>query len=113
MNYDRTQRIRRAAILVANLEETLAEQMLESLPRLEAVTILNEVDRLGELDPEEVQDVLDEFRSAGRRVDRPKMRLSSLTQRRMPMRRPQRRWRRRRQRRPQRRRMLRARPTPC
>ena len=67
MNYDRTQRIRRAAILVANLEETLAEQMLESLPRLEAVTILNEVDRLGELDPEEVQDVLDEFRSAGRR----------------------------------------------
>jgi flagellar motor switch protein FliG len=40
---------------------------LESLPRLEAVTILNEVDRLGELEPEEVEDVLDEFRSAGRR----------------------------------------------
>ena len=67
MNYDRTQRIRRAAILVAHLEESLAEQMLESLPRLEAVTILNEVDRLGELDQEEVEDVLDEFRSAGRR----------------------------------------------
>ena len=67
MNYDRTQRIRRAAILVASLEETLAEQMLESLPRFEAVTILDEVDRLGELDPEEVEDVLDEFRSAGRR----------------------------------------------
>jgi flagellar motor switch protein FliG len=67
MNYDRTQRIRRAAILVAHLEEALAEQMLESLPETEAVTILNEVDRLGELDPEEVQDVLDEFRSAGRR----------------------------------------------
>jgi flagellar motor switch protein FliG len=67
MNYDRTQRIRRAAILVAHLEESLAEQMLESLPRLEAVTILNEVDRLGELDAEEVEDVLDEFRTAGRR----------------------------------------------
>lgn len=67
MNYDRTQRIRRAAILVAHLEESLAEQMLESLPRLEAVTILNEVDRLGELDRDEVEDVLDEFRSAGRR----------------------------------------------
>jgi flagellar motor switch protein FliG len=67
MNYDRTQRIRRAAILVAHLEESLAEQMLESLPRLEAVTILNEVDRLGELDQEEVEDVLDEFRTAGRR----------------------------------------------
>jgi flagellar motor switch protein FliG len=67
MNYDRTQRIRRAAILVAHLEESLAEQMLESLPRLEAVKILDEVDRLGELDQEEVADVLDEFRSAGRR----------------------------------------------
>ncbi len=67
MNYDRTQRIRRAAILVAHLEESLAEQMLESLPRLEAVKILDEVDRLGELDQEEVADVLEEFRSAGRR----------------------------------------------
>ena len=67
MNYDRTERIRRAAILVASLEETLAEQMLESLPRLEAAKILDEVDRLGELDPEEIQDVLEEFRSAGRR----------------------------------------------
>lgn len=66
MHYDRTQRIRRAAILVASLEETLAEQMLENLPRLEAARILDEVDRLGELDQEEVEDVLDEFRSAGR-----------------------------------------------
>jgi flagellar motor switch protein FliG len=67
MNYDRTQRIRRAAILVAHLEESLAEQMLESLPRPEAMKILDEVDRLDELDQEEVADVLDEFRSAGRR----------------------------------------------
>jgi flagellar motor switch protein FliG len=67
MNYDRTERIRRAAILVASLEETLAEQMLENLPRVEAARILAEVDRLGEVDPEEQQDILEEFRRAGRR----------------------------------------------
>ncbi len=67
MNFDRTQRIRRAAILVASLEETLAEQMLECLPRLEATRILDEVDRLGELDPDELEDVLNEFRTAGLR----------------------------------------------
>jgi flagellar motor switch protein FliG len=67
MNYDRTERIRRAAILVASLEETLAEQMLDNLPRGEAARILAEVDRLGEVDPDEQQDVLEEFRRAGRR----------------------------------------------
>jgi flagellar motor switch protein FliG len=67
MNYDRSERIRRAAILVASLEETLAEQMLASLPPAEAEKILEEVDRLGELEQEELRDVLDEFRAAGRR----------------------------------------------
>jgi flagellar motor switch protein FliG len=66
MNYDRSERIRRAAILIASLEQALAEQMLESLPPAEATRILAEVDRLGELDSEELQDVLDEFRAAGR-----------------------------------------------
>jgi flagellar motor switch protein FliG len=66
MNYDRSERIRRAAILIASLEQALAEQMLESLPPAEATKILAEVDRLGELDSEELQDVLDEFRAAGR-----------------------------------------------
>ena len=68
MNYDRSERIRRAAILVASLEEALAEQMLDNLPRAEAARILTEVDRLGDVDPEEQQDVLEEFRRAGRRV---------------------------------------------
>jgi flagellar motor switch protein FliG len=66
MTYDRSDRIRRAAILVASLEETLAEQMLDSLPHSEATKILAEAERLEEIDPEEVQDVLDEFRAAGR-----------------------------------------------
>jgi flagellar motor switch protein FliG len=67
MNYDRSERIRRAAILVASLEETLAEQLLDNMPRGEAARILDEVDRLGAIDPEEQQDVLEEFRRAGRR----------------------------------------------
>lgn len=67
MNYDRNERIRRAAILVASIDEALAEQMLDSLPPSEATKILAELDRLGEIDPDEQRDVLDEFRRAGRR----------------------------------------------
>ena len=46
MNYERNERIRRAAILVASIDEALAEQMLDSLPASEATKILAEVDRL-------------------------------------------------------------------
>jgi flagellar motor switch protein FliG len=67
MNYERNERIRRAAILVASIDESLAEQMLDSLPAAEATKILAEVDRLGEIDPDEQRDVLAEFRRAGRR----------------------------------------------
>jgi flagellar motor switch protein FliG len=66
MTYERNDRIRRAAILVASIDEALAEQMLESLPPSEATKILAEVDRLGEIDPDEQRDVLAEFRRAGR-----------------------------------------------
>jgi flagellar motor switch protein FliG len=66
MIYERSERIRRAAILVASLEETLADQMLAALPRLEAARIRAQVEELGEVDVEEQQDVLDEFRRAGR-----------------------------------------------
>ena len=66
MNYDRNERIRRAAILVASLDQRLAEQMLDNLPVPEAERILEEVERLGEIDADEQRDVLDEFRRAGR-----------------------------------------------
>jgi flagellar motor switch protein FliG len=71
MTYDRNERIRRAAILVASIDEALAEQMLDSLPASEATKILAEVDRLGEIDPDEQRDVLAEFRRAGRRENEP------------------------------------------
>jgi flagellar motor switch protein FliG len=66
MTYERSERIRRAAILVASVEETVAEQMLAALPRAEAVKILAELEQLGDVDADEQQDVLDEFRRAGR-----------------------------------------------
>lgn len=71
MSYDHQERIRRAAILVASIDESLAEQMLDSLPASEATKILAEVDRLGEIDPDEQRDVLAEFRRAGRREKEP------------------------------------------
>ena len=71
MNYDHNERIRRAAILVASIDEALAEQMLDSLPASEATKILAEVDRLGEIDPDEQRDVLAEFRRAGRQEKEP------------------------------------------
>jgi flagellar motor switch protein FliG len=71
MNYDQNERIRRAAILVASIDESLAEQMLDSLPPSEATKILAEYDRLGEIDPDEQRDVLAEFRRAGRREAEP------------------------------------------
>lgn len=67
MNHQRTDRIRRAAILVASLEETVAEQMLASLSSDESALVLAEVERLDELDPQEFADVLAEFRSVAQR----------------------------------------------
>jgi flagellar motor switch protein FliG len=69
MTYDRSERIRRAAILMASLDETLAQALLDELPTQEAETVLAELDRLEAIDPEERADVLDEFRRATRRTD--------------------------------------------
>lgn len=62
MPYDRADRIRRAAILVASLDEALAEQLLAELPHGEAERILSAAERLEPIDVEEQQDVLAEFR---------------------------------------------------
>ncbi|HYO25494.1 MAG TPA: FliG C-terminal domain-containing protein [Lacipirellulaceae bacterium] len=62
MPYDRTDRFRRAAILVASLDEALAEQLLGELPPGEAARVLSEAEALESIDHEEQQDVLTEFR---------------------------------------------------
>jgi flagellar motor switch protein FliG len=67
MTYDRSERIRRAAILVASLDEALAESLLGELPPLESAKVLAELDRMESIDPEEQEDVLAEFRRATER----------------------------------------------
>ncbi len=66
MTYDRSERIRRAAILVASLDEALAEQVLAELPPVERARVLDEAERLEEIDADERQDVLAEFRRLAR-----------------------------------------------
>jgi flagellar motor switch protein FliG len=71
MPYDRSDRIRRAAILVASLDDALAEQVLRGLPPSVRDRVLDVAESLDEIDPEEQRDVLAEFRrlsrSGGRR----------------------------------------------
>jgi flagellar motor switch protein FliG len=62
MSYARTERIRRAAILVASLDEPLAKQILAALPPAERERVLDEADRLESIDEDEQADVLAEFR---------------------------------------------------
>jgi flagellar motor switch protein FliG len=66
MTYDRTDRIRRAAILVASLDEALSEQLLAQLPAGEAARVRAEAEGLEAIDPDEQQDVLAEFRRLSR-----------------------------------------------
>jgi flagellar motor switch protein FliG len=78
MRYDRTDRIRRAAILIASLDDALAEQVLNGLPAEVRERVLDEAERLEAIDPEEQQDVLAEFRrmSRGHRRDAEAVELS-------------------------------------
>jgi flagellar motor switch protein FliG len=70
MAYDRTDRIRRAAILVASLDDALAEQVLDGLPAGVRDRVLDEAERIDAIDPEEQQDVLAEFRRLSRATGR-------------------------------------------
>ena len=71
MTYDRSDRIRRAAVLVASLDEPLAEQLLAELPPAERERVLAEAEQIEELDPDEQRDVLAEFRRLTRGARRP------------------------------------------
>jgi flagellar motor switch protein FliG len=62
MPYDRTDRIRRAAILVASLDDALAERILAGFPPAVRDRVLRAAENLEAIDVEEQQDVLAEFR---------------------------------------------------
>jgi flagellar motor switch protein FliG len=66
MPYDRTDRIRRAAILVASLDDALAEQVLRGLPSSVRDRVLDVAEALDEIDPDEQRDVLAESRRLSR-----------------------------------------------
>jgi flagellar motor switch protein FliG len=62
MSYDRTDRFRRAAILIASIDDALAEQVLAGLPGADRDRVLDVAERLEAIDPDEQRDVLAEFR---------------------------------------------------
>jgi flagellar motor switch protein FliG len=59
-------RTRRAAILVASLDEEAADELLRQLPPGEARRVEETLRELDEVDPDEVRDVLEEFRRSSR-----------------------------------------------
>jgi len=59
---DRRQQLRKVAILVATLEESLAERLLADLPAREAAEVEAIVDQLESIDPAEYREVVADFR---------------------------------------------------
>ena len=59
---DRQQQLRKVAILVATLDEPLAERLLADMPAREEDAVRKMVERLGEIEPGELQTVLADFR---------------------------------------------------
>jgi len=60
---DRGQQLRKVAILVATLDEPLAEQLLANLPAREEDAVRKLVEHLGDIDPDEYRAVVADFRS--------------------------------------------------
>jgi flagellar motor switch protein FliG len=63
---ERERQLRKAAILVASLDDVLAERMLADLPSDDARAVRLAVSRLESIDPEEQNDILDQFRRSTR-----------------------------------------------
>ncbi len=59
---DRQQQLRKVAILVATLDEPLAERLLADLPAREEDAVRKLVQQLGEIDPKEYRAVVADFR---------------------------------------------------
>ncbi len=56
------QQMRKAAILIASLDEALADRMLAEMPTSAARAVREMIERLGEVDAEEARDIVDQFR---------------------------------------------------
>lgn len=62
--HEHPENLRRVAILVASVDDALAGQLLENLPEYEAAQVRQLVDQLGEIDPEEQEEVLRQFQQS-------------------------------------------------
>lgn len=58
---DRQQNIRKAAILVASLDQDSADMLLGQMSMDQAATVREAIDELGPIDPEEQNEVIEEF----------------------------------------------------
>ena len=58
---DRPPSIRKAAILIASLDQATAESLLAQMPREQAYALTSALETLGEIDPAEQEAVIDEF----------------------------------------------------
>ena len=63
---ERDRQLRKVAILIASLDDALAERMLADMPDKDAQAVRSAVDRLDQIDAEEESDIVDEFRRSTR-----------------------------------------------
>ena len=58
---ERDRQLRKVAILIASLDDPLAERMLADMPAADAQAVRAAVDRLDHVDPEEERNIVDQF----------------------------------------------------
>ncbi len=63
---ERDRQLRKVAILIASLDDPLAERMLADMPTADAQAVRAVVDRLDHVDPEEERNIVDQFRRSTR-----------------------------------------------
>jgi len=62
--YAQHRQLRDVAILVASLDEVMAQRLLDSMPTKDAMAVLAEVDELENIDPLEQSEIVEKFRSS-------------------------------------------------
>ena len=61
---ERDRQLRKVAVLIANLDDALANRMLSEMPASDAQAVRDAVDRLDQVDADEANAILEEFRSS-------------------------------------------------
>jgi len=64
--FEREKQLRKVAILIASLDDALAERMLTEMPAADAQAVRHVVESLEEVDPEEEREIVEEFQLSTR-----------------------------------------------